>query len=321
MSYLTNFPYGIASNGVTVLGGGIPATSGNYFFVDATNGYDGNDGRSWDTAVKTVAQAYSLVTTNHDDVIVLSTYASHALTAMLDVTKSRVHFIGDTFGRLYGQSAKITLAGTVVTDIHLMRNIGVRNSFHGIKFLASNTASQATSCVGEGGEFTLYENCHFEGAKLSTTGYADVLLNSDSGQFINCTFGTTASPNVGDIIRPNVITTASGVAGGAVSNKDVLFRNCKFLKHAGGITGVFVNITAAADFTRGFMEFEDCAFIANKTGSVPTVAIRLGASLTASQVLLTGSTCGYNVATLGTGTGIIAGTSAKASTTIGIQTT
>ena len=149
---LTNFPYGISSNGVPVLGGGIPATSGKYFFVDATNGNDGNSGLSWDEPVKTVAQAMSLTVTNRDDVIVLSTYASHVLTEMLDVTKSRVHFVGDTFGRLYGQAAKITLAGTAVTDIHLMRNLGVRNSFHGIKFFATNTATEATSCVGEGGE-------------------------------------------------------------------------------------------------------------------------------------------------------------------------
>ena len=320
MSYLTNFPYGVASNGVPVLGGGIPATTGNYYFVDATNGYDGNDGRSWGTAVKTIAQAYSLTTTNHDDVIVLSTYATHTLTEMLDITTNRVHFVGDTFGRLYGQAARITLAGAVATDIHMVRNIGVRNTFSGIKFQAANTASQTTGGVGEGGEYTVYENCSFECGKLSTTGYCDVLLNGDSTQFINCTFGSTAQTIVGDIVRAGVLMTAGGVAGGAGSTKDVLFQNCKFLKWAGGTTTTFVTIAADVDFTRGFIEFENCMFIANKRGSVPAVAVAGGAALTNGQVLFTGSTGCVHCTKLATQTGMISILNAKvAATQIGIQ--
>jgi len=42
---LTNFPNGITSFGVPVIGGigGIPF-SGNWYFVDPVNGADGNDG-------------------------------------------------------------------------------------------------------------------------------------------------------------------------------------------------------------------------------------------------------------------------------------
>lgn len=42
---LTNFPNGITSFGVPVLGtiGGLPFT-GNYYFVDPVNGADGNEG-------------------------------------------------------------------------------------------------------------------------------------------------------------------------------------------------------------------------------------------------------------------------------------
>jgi hypothetical protein len=273
-----------------------------------------------------LASAYAACTSGMNDVIVLDGNSTHVLTEMLDITKSRVHIIGLDYllgdRRLYGQSSKISLTGAVATDIHAVRNIGVRNSFSGIKFVASNTATETTGAFGEGGEYTVFRNCSFEGAKLSTTGYADMVLNGDSTQFFDCTWGTTASPNVGDIIRPNIITTAGGVAGGAGSSKDILFRGCKFLKHAGGTTGVFVNITAAADLTRGFMEFENCSFIANKTGSVPAVAIRLGASLTASQVLLTGDTIAYNCTKVATGTGVLSGQPARVATaTIGIQAT
>ena len=324
MSYLTNFPNGISSNGSPVLGGSLPATMGNYYFVDATSGNDGDDGKSWDTAVKTIAQAYSLVVDGNDDVIVLSTYATHTLTEMLDITKSKVHFVGDGFGRLYGQAAKITLAGAVATDIHMIRNIGSRNTFSGIKFQPGNTAVQTTGGVGEGGEYTVYSNCSFEAAKLGTTGYCDVLLNGDSTHFINCSFGTTAAPVTGNYVRACVLCTAGGVAGGAASSHDVLFQNCKFFKHAGGTTTTFVTIGASADLSRGFMEFENCSFIANKTGSVPAVAIACTSSLTSGQVLLTGKTVAYNCTKIATATGVISALPAKAkvqAAMIGIQAT
>ena len=49
---LTNFPNGISSFGVPVLGGilGIPFT-GTYWFVDPVNGLDGNAGTSPQTAL------------------------------------------------------------------------------------------------------------------------------------------------------------------------------------------------------------------------------------------------------------------------------
>jgi hypothetical protein len=270
-----------------------------------------------------VPDAYANMTSERNDICFISGSTTHTLTAMLTISKNRCHFIGDTSGRLYGQSTKITLGvTTAATDVHAVKNVGVRNSFIGIKFSSTNTVTEATSVFGEGGEYTLFRNCSFEGVKLTSDTYAEVLLNSDSGQFFDCTFGTTSTPVVGDKIRPCIITTAGGVAGGVTSSKDVLFENCKFLKHAGGTGTTFVKVAADADVTRGFIEFKDCVFIANKTGSVPAVAIALGASLTASQILLTGSTIAFNCTKIGTGTGIINGTPARVATaTIGIQAT
>ena len=51
---LTNFPNGITSFGVPIFGGG-QDISGNTFFVDANVLTSGGDGKSWDTAYKTIA--------------------------------------------------------------------------------------------------------------------------------------------------------------------------------------------------------------------------------------------------------------------------
>lgn len=317
---ITNFPNGISSNGVPLLGGGFPATSGKYFFVDATNGDDGDDGQSWDSAVKTIAQAYSLVTTNKDDVIILSTNASHELTTMLNISKNRVHFVGDVHGRLYGQRAKINYADGIATaEAFAVSNTGIGNTFTGIKFLNNNTDAQVVATVGEGGEYAVYRNCEFyNSTNLTSNTVSELVCNGDSAQFFNCTFGSLADAVSGDKVRPAVLLTKATVAAGKVS-RDVLFDGCRFWKQAGGTTTAMVK-GAATDVER-IMEFHDCQFIANVLGAVPAVAIDV-ATLTVGQIILTGDTVAFECTKIATATGVISGLNVKVATaTIGVQTT
>ena len=319
---LTNFPSGISSMGMPVVGAGIPATFGRYIFVDATNGNDGNDGSSMDKAVKTVAIAYSLATTNANDVIVLSGYADHTLSAMLTVSKNRVHFVGLGPNRRYGQAAKIVLpVTTVTTDLFAVKNIGVRNSFTNIKFINNNTVAQNIGTVGEGGEYAVYTNCEFyNSTSLNSATDCELVLNGDSAQFYNCTFGSLADAVVGDVVRPSVLMTSglvtSSQSGGP--SRDVLFDGCRFWKKAGGTTTSFIKIAATADLERG-MEIHDCQFIASVLGSTPATAIT-SATLTNGYVALTGDTCAMNCTKIATATGIFSGLPARVATaTVGIQ--
>lgn len=309
-----------------VMGSGLPFTFGKTFYVDYDNGLDTNDGLTSVTAVKTVAYGYSLMTSNNNDVLVLSAYSSHPLTAMLDVTKNRVHFIGSGVGfRKYGQRAKITMGiTTATTDVFMVKNTGIGNSFINIKFASDNTLTQATGAVGEGGEYASYMNCEFYcSVKLTSDTHAELVLNGDFPQFYNCTFGSIADAVSGDKVRPAVITTGGAVSGaqsGGVS-RDVLFEGCNFWKNAGGTTTAMVKVPADNDLER-YMEFKDCSFVANKLGSVPAVAIAVTAALTKSQINLTGSTSSANCTKLATQTGVISSLPARVATaTIGIQTT
>lgn len=306
--------------GVPLQGGGLPATPGRYIFVDATNGTDGNDGLSWETAVKTIAQAYSMVTTNKDDVIVLSTNASHVLTAMLTVSKSRVHFTSfDVYGRQYGQAAKITIGVTTDTaNVAMITNTGVRNTFSNIKFSSGDTLTQAITCFAEGGEYTTFRNCEFyKSTHLTSDTAAELLLNGDSAQFFNCTFGSLADSVSGDKVRP-AVRLANGQVGAGLVSRDILFDGCKFWKNAGGTSTAMIKLASDDDLER-IMEIKNCTFVANKLGSVPAVAIA-APSLTKSQIILTGDTVSANCTKLGTATGILSGLSARVATaTIGIQ--
>lgn len=323
MGDLTNYPDGISSMGVPVIGGGLPATSGKYIFVDADNGSDAQDGTSWNTAYKTIAQAYSVARTNKDDVIVLSTgSSSHQITTQLTVSKNRVHFVGDLYGRLYGQRAKINYADGISTaDPFMIKVTGTACTFTGIKFLNNNTDTSVVGTVGEGGEYTIYRNCEFYNATtLDSDTVAELVLGADSAQFFNCTFGSLADAVSGDKVRPAVLVDGS-VVGSVGTNRDILFQGCRFWKKAGGTSTAMIKVAADADLER-LMEIKDCTFIANKLGSTPAVAIALGASLTNAQIVLSGDTVAFNCTKIATGTGVISGLNVKVATaTIGIQAT
>lgn len=296
---------------------------GNTYYVDPTNGSALNPGTSPDKAYASVETAYDSMTTNNDDVVILRTYATHELTAQMTVSKNRVHFIGDTYGRMYGQRAKINYADGIATALPFaVKNIGVGNTFDGIKFLNNNTDAQVVGTVGEGGEYALYRNCEFyNSTDLDSNTEAELVLGGDSPQFFNCTFGSLADAVSGDKVRPAVLVDGSVVTDGAGTTRDAYFDGCRFWKQAGGTATAHVKVASDDDLER-LMEFHDCQFVAAMSGATPAVAIALAASLTKSVILLTGDTCGFDVTKLATGTGVISCLNAKVATaTIGLQST
>ena len=68
---LTNFPNGITSFGVPVLGGGSYMTTGTVFFVSSVTGAAGNTGRAADRPLATMNQAVAKCTANKGDIIFL----------------------------------------------------------------------------------------------------------------------------------------------------------------------------------------------------------------------------------------------------------
>lgn len=296
----------------------VPSTEANYNVLKAMYSFTYDDGS--EAFCSTVAEAYGKTVSGRDDVIVLATNVTHTLTEMLTISKNRVHFVGDGFGRRYGQRAKIQMGVTVnTTDVFAIKNTGVGNTFTGIKFLNGNTVTENVACFGEGGEYTVFRNCEiYDSTELDSDTHADLVLNGDSAQFFECTIGSLADAVSGDKVRPAVLLTAGTVGAGKVS-RDVIFENCRFWKQAGGTTTAFVK-GGATDVER-IMEFHDCQFIANVLGAVPAVAISV-ATLTVGQIILTGDTCAIECTKIATATGVINCTPARVATaTIGIQTT
>ena len=284
---LTNFPHGITSFGIPLMGAGIPATFGTIYFVDYTNGSDGNDGKSAKKPFKTIQKALDTVTTNKHDVIALSAYAAHPVSAMLDISKNRVHMIGLDLRSGYGMGARarITMGvTTAATDIAVMQNTGVGNTFTGIKFDSSNTVDESLYAVAEGGEYSIYNRCEFyKSTDLDVTGAAEVLNNGDGAQWLNCVFGSSANIVADNVIRANMLLTAT-LSGKKC--RDNILDNCVFLTKAGGTEHVDIYGANATDVERMFYA-KDCLFYNNILAAAdPAHAVGFGAAQTEGCVIL-----------------------------------
>jgi len=297
---ITNFPAGVSSFGMPIMGGGgIPATFGEVFFVDYRNGSDGNDGKSKDGAYKTLSKAYSSVTSNQNDVILIDGDSTVVETAMITWAKNRVHVVGlNGVPGHYGQGAKISMGvTTTATDIGLLKVTGVRNTFSNLKFISTNTKAESLYGVVEAGEFTRYFNCEFyKSSDLDDAGASELALNGDSAMFYNCTIGSTA--NETGNIRANVLCT-----GGIVSGKklrDCYFENCLFLAKADDTDKVFVYGANATDVER-MLTFKGCTFFNNPlSAGTPAAAIAFGAAQTEGAVFCDGTTAVVDVTVMGT---------------------
>jgi hypothetical protein len=314
-SSISNAPNGLSSFGIPLIGNSIPSSPGNYIFVDYGNGKDGAPlaANSPQYPYKTIEYAYTKMRTNKDDVMVLQGDSTHVLAAMLDISKNRVHFVGmdGTPGRMYGNNAKVSLAvSTGATNVFTMKNTGIRNSFHNIKFINGATVAEGLYCVGEGGEYALYTNCEiYKSTDLDETTSAELVLNGDSAQFYGCTIGSLADTRVGVVRRPNVLLTKEVVAAGKVT-RDCQFIDCNFWIQASHTTSSFVYSAGATDVERMLM-FKRCAFINSLASSAtPAQAIAGAATLTVGNIMLDPACFATKVTKVSTTTGVLVSGSA-----------
>jgi hypothetical protein len=253
---MSNYSFGSGLptwNGVPMVGG-FPMGLTDCFFVDYGNGSDGvsKKANSVNKPWKTLAYAYTQVTTNKNQGIALMGNSTHTLTGMLTVAKNRVHIFGyDPGGRSYGQNAKVSLGvTTAATDTATIRNTGVRNSFTNIKIMNSNTLATNLHAFEDGGEYTVVSECEIYKSSLLTTDLtAEMLCNGDSSHYIGCTFGDLVNERgASGKERPCVKLDRETITGKVA--RDVTFTNCTFLHKAAHVDACFVYGKNATDVER-----------------------------------------------------------------------
>lgn len=295
MNYNQNSGYGLAESvklnlGLTTMGRLLivcPSSDANY---DRLSQLIINDPEGNVRLFTTVAAAYEAAIDNSHDVIALAGNAGHSVTEMLDIKKNRIHFVGLS-GRVrnnsYGMGARsrITMGvTTAATDLGVIKNSGIGNTFTSIKFDNGNTKDESLYSIVEVGEYAIYDNCEFyKSAHLDETAAAEVLNNGDSAQWLNCVFGSSSNIVADNKIRPNMLLSAT-ISGKKC--RDNIISHCLFLVKSAGTEAVRIYGANATDVERMLL-VENSVFMSNALGAAtPAHAVGFGAAQTEGSVIL-----------------------------------
>jgi hypothetical protein len=294
---LTNFPNGITSFGVPVLGtiGGLPFT-GNYFFVDPVNGADGNEG-SVELPLKTLYGALAKCTAGNNDVVVLIGNGSASGSARLSTAlaqeinpaatagtlnwnKDATHLIGVCAPTAVAQRARIAPPTGTYTATTFGANAFINVTASGCYFAnlsvfcGFSTGSATMVAWTDSGSRNAYSNVNIVGmADAASAGGAGArtLKLSGGGEhtFTGCVLG-------GDTVTRSAANATLELAGGTTRNS---FIDCIFPFQTSAATPLGVIVPAASGIDRWTL-FKGCSFI-NNIGSTSTTMSAL-ATLPAS---------------------------------------
>ena len=294
---LTNFPNGITSFGVPVLGtiGGLPFT-GNYYFVDPVTGADGNVGTP-EQPLKTLYGALAKCTAGNNDVVVLigdgsstgsarlstalaQSINSAATTGTLNWNKNATHLIGVAAPTSVAQRARIAPPTGTYTATTFNSDAFINVTASGCYFAnlsvfcGFSTGSASMIAWTDSGSRNAYSNVNIYGmADAASAGGANArtlkLNGGGEHTFINCTLG-------GDTVARSAANATVELAGGTARNS---FIDCVFPFQCSAGTPLGLKVGAAAGMDR-YALFKGCTFV-NNIGSTSTSMTAL-ATLAAS---------------------------------------
>ena len=263
---ITNFPHGISSFGVPIIGAGaLFGRKSKTLFIAPASGSDNNSGKSAEKPLDTLSKAQSLATANFNDVVYFMSEGNAAAAASdyqssaLAWAKDGVHLIGVNSGNHISQRSRIAQLSTAtnVDDLFtvsanncLVANISV---YHGVDDATSKGA------VHVSGQRNHFFNCHFGGIGHDTMDTADnysLKLSGSENLFEQCVIGLDT------IARGTAANYEMLFSGGATRN---IFRKCIIVTYAENATHLFLKI--AANGIDRWNLFEDCIFINMPTGT------------------------------------------------------
>jgi hypothetical protein len=193
---LTNFPQGISSYGLPVVGGdSLPTTLGNVFYVNSVTGNAGNDGTSPSNPLVTIDAAIGKCTANKGDIVVVmpehSENISSATSLVVDV--AGVSIIGLGRGRNRPQLHFTNTAGSIEMD-------AANTRLSNVVLLASVSAVVVGINVDADG--VMLDNLEFGYVDTGDDFVTMVDVDAfDYTEIINCRFLTEAAAGCAEALR------------------------------------------------------------------------------------------------------------------------
>ena len=259
------------------------AFGGDVYFADAVDGLDGNDGKSPETAVKSIEVGYGKLRDGENDVqVLIGTATAFNVTAAFTWSKSFAHLVGGT-GDLPGEGQRARVVGTTTVDPAVLFTLSgngcvVKN----IKFAQESDSASALCCVLVSGGRNYFENCMIAGM-LHATPAADAAayslkITNEENHFKNCTIGA-------DTIVRSAANTELWVASHRNS-----FDRCFFASNSVTSGKFLVKIDNTGGDLR-YTRFRDCTFYNYTTNYATgiTDAFDMPASGSTHYVLLEGN--------------------------------
>jgi hypothetical protein len=236
------------------ISGWLPFT-GNYFWVDETNGSDGNTGGPQDP-FKTLSQAHSKCTAGNNDVVFFTGTIHQSSTLVW--SKNNTHLIGLCDPVMRGKRARISVTGsTAFTPLITVSAAGCWFKNFGT-FYGFDSATNNAICITDTGGRNFYDCVEIMsfGDGTATTGTANktasraLYINGSTGEctFRDCVFGV-------DTESRGAANYTVEIAGGAPR---IYFQRCFFEMLAGAATPAHLLIGAAG--IDRYLTFDGCIF-------------------------------------------------------------
>ena len=280
----TNFPFGVSSFGVPVMGGGgmpWPVGGGNNspgraFFVDSATGLDSNDGLSPARAKATLSSTHTAMIANQNDVayVIGNSSASSANvvseTATLTWSKNLCHIVGvNALNRISHRVSIRAVTNNFTPLVSVTADGCVFSNFHVFHGYATDEAQIAWAETGQ-------RNSHFNlhiggmGAQLAAdnAGSRSLTLSGDGERYFeSCTFGL-------DTVERGAANATIGFLGQAVRD---WFENCLFISRCDAATPTHILADVSLIIDR-FIYFNNCMFH-NHEGTTLTEVANVHASV------------------------------------------
>lgn len=282
---LTDFPNGITSFGVPVIGGAtIPSTTGKYWFVSSVKGSDGNYGSEVNkpkaTLSSALAASLAISGANTGDVIVLMPGHAETVTAPYAINVQGVNIVGlgyggsrPTFTSGTNTTAVITITGasTVFQNVRFVNGVDQQAEmvyvqasdvqFLGCEFVLQTTSTSTITGIYAGTTAVaarmVVDTCNFEGIAAGTTMTAaiDIENAGDVDYYIRNNYFTGKATQL--------IQNATTVLRGTITNNEfVVYTGTKGINMGAASTPFVVNnrfnlpsgtqaVVAAAGFVAG----------------------------------------------------------------------
>ena len=273
-----NFPAQIADNVRKVLLDDIYRanynSSGEIFWVfeDSDQDFQKMSNKHPKNVFTTYQAALNAVTSNRNDVIFVNGHSSHIAAAIITNSKNRVHTIGmdGVGGRVNSQSAKITMATAVATDIAVISNTGTRNTYENLKIVQTGTNVAQTSAFIDTGEGTVVKNCEMEVNTILTTATQGLLFKGDTCEYINCQIGNSTVYHTAANQAPLVIQTPARYS---------YFIDCRIINYSSQTSASCIDCPDANSVI-GWIMFENCKLISANLGDGATAGGTMAEAVT-----------------------------------------